>query len=124
MLVAALGLWAFALGEGPPELTMFDIWLPWWAVAGTGLLIAILLLGTNPWAGLVVAILAGLFGFFVLFGAYVFTEGDPGATVALWSVLFLGSCWHFRKPLSDGGDPALFGNLATVSLVCAVFALI
>ena len=126
LLVAALGLWAFALGEGPPELTMFDRWLPSWAAVVPGLLIAMVLLSERRfgWAALTALILTPFSGFAAVAFFVLTTEGEPLPTAVLGWCLFLICCWKIRKPLWDGGDPALYGFFATVSLASALFALI
>ncbi|MDE0081675.1 MAG: hypothetical protein OXT72_03380 [Gammaproteobacteria bacterium] len=127
LLLAALGFWAFGPGEGPPELTELDMWLPFLAVAGPGLLIAVLVSFAtfNPLAGLTVAICAVFFGFLPVYVIGVSIEGEPLLAAGLWWILFLICCWCFRQPVYDDGTfVAFFGYFGLLSLACAALALI
>ncbi|MDE2753490.1 MAG: hypothetical protein OXI83_13000 [Gemmatimonadota bacterium] len=125
LLLVALLLWAFRLGEGSPELTMFDIWLPWWYVVIPGLLIAGFLPDLDPLARLTTAIWAVFVGFSPMLLIYVTTEMEPLPTAVVWWIIFLICCWYFRKPVyGDDTVVALSGYFGLLSLACAALALI
>ncbi|MDE3261222.1 MAG: hypothetical protein OYL41_04465 [Acidobacteriota bacterium] len=125
LLLAALLLWAPGPGEGPPELTGVDMWLPFWAVVGPVLLVAVAHLAIDPLNGIVVAMVGFLCGLLVMAVFILSTEGDPLGVAILWWIIFLICCWCFRRPVYDDVTVVTFaGYPGLVSLAGAVLALI
>lgn len=127
VLVGTIAFLAFLTGEGPPELSMIDIWLPSSIVAATiCLLLAVAFGSTNPLIQLGLAVLAVIGAFGGVVFLFAFSSGEPEMWAVGWWLIFIGWWGMIMDPTTRvrADDAWIFGFCAAVSLAGAVLALI